>query len=143
MKSKSDNKLVLRTLKQMQKKKEEKKPTSFLLCPHRSHRQHAQTELFLSSIPSPPPLSINISKYCAFSSLSCNHIFSLKPFPVVLAESDLPLPRDVMVLIVCVLVHVVHTDSYFRIRKSLREIRGNWEIYSCMCNSIILSSVHY
>ena len=41
----------------------------------------------------------------------------------------------------CLCTHVVHINSYFRIRKSLREIIGNPEVYSFMCNSFILSFV--
>ena len=69
--------------------------------------------LFLSSAPFLPPgrpsLSINMFRYCVFSSFSWSHIFSLKPFPTILAESDLPLLRDVIAFIVCALMWYTST----------------------------------
>lgn len=41
----------------------------------------------------------------------------------------------------CLCTHAVYINSYFRIRTSLREIRGNLEMYSFMCNSFILPFV--
>lgn len=91
-------------------------------------------------LPLPPPLPLHTPTDPIHPSVPAEITFSRWNLPQSL-QLNVISPAERYNSAYCLCTHVVYINSYFRIRKSLREIIGNLEIYSFMCNSFILSFV--